>query len=59
MALLTSQPRNATITAVGAGRLLAVSGPDFLAAVTGGADGEALAEHVAAAHLERDRRHGG
>lgn len=59
MALLTSQPRNATITAVGAGRLLAVSGPDFLAAVTGGADGQALAEQVAAAHLERDRRHGG
>ncbi|MGL4445246.1 MAG: cyclic nucleotide-binding domain-containing protein [Alsobacter sp.] len=39
MALLTSQPRSATITAVEPGGLHAIASPAFLAAVTGGGDG--------------------
>jgi predicted MFS family arabinose efflux permease len=59
LALLRSAPRNATIRAVSGGRLLVVAGQDFLAVVTGDADGQALAEEIGQAHLERDRRHGG
>jgi MFS family permease len=59
LALLRSAPRNATITAVSDGRLLAIASDVFLAAVTGGADGHALADEVSRAHVERDRRHGG
>jgi MFS family permease len=53
-ALLASIPRTATVTASSAGRLLAVSGADFLAAVTGSPDGYVLAAEVSAAHLARD-----
>ncbi len=59
LALLRATRRNATITAVTDGRLLVIAGEDFLAAVTGGTDGRAVAEEVSQAHLERDRRHGG
>lgn len=54
IALLHSVPRTATITALSEGRLLGVSAPDFLAAVTGSADGHALAREVAGAHVARD-----
>ena len=56
IALLESIPRTATVTAQTPARLLAVSGADFLAAVTGSADGNALAVEVARAHRERDSR---
>ncbi len=56
LALLRSAPRNATITAVTDGRLLVVAAEDFLAAVTGGVSGQALADEVGRAHEERDRR---
>jgi MFS family permease len=59
IALLHAVPRTATITAVTAGRLLVVQADDFLAAVTGSADGRALAEEVTAVHLERDARRPG
>jgi MFS family permease len=59
LALLRSAPRNATIAAVTDARLLVVAAEDFLAAVTGGVSGHALADEVARAHDERDRRHRG
>jgi MFS family permease len=59
IALLHAVPRTATITAVTAGRLLVVQADDFLAAVTGSADGRALAEEVTAVLLERDARRPG
>ena len=59
IALLHSRPRTATITALTAGRLLVVDASDFLAAVTGSADGRALAEEITAVHLDRDVRRSG
>jgi MFS family permease len=59
IALLHAVPRTATITAVTAGRLLVVQADDFLAAVTGSADGRALADEVTAVLLERDARRPG
>jgi hypothetical protein len=46
--------RTATVAALETTWLLAVDGPDFLAAVTGSAEGGALAREVAAAQLARD-----
>lgn len=54
IALLRDVPRTATITALEPTRLLRVERDDFLAAVTGSADGHAIAAQVAAAHMERD-----
>ena len=54
IALLQDVRRTATITALAPGRLVSVSRPDFLAAVTGSTDGEAMAREVAAAHVRRD-----
>lgn len=54
IALLRSVPRTATVTAETAGRLLVVEAEDFLAAVTGNADGRSVAEEVAAGHLVHD-----
>jgi MFS family permease len=59
IALLHAVPRTATITAATAGRLLVVQADDFLAAVTGSADGRALADEVTAVLLERDARRPG
>ena len=59
IALLHSVPRTATITALTSVRLLVVDVSDFLAAVTGSADGRALAEEVTAVHLDRDVRRSG
>jgi hypothetical protein len=56
IALLHAVPRTATITALTAGRLLVVDVHDFLAAVTGSADGRAMATEVSERHLDRDRR---
>lgn len=56
IALLHAVRRTATVTALEPTRLLAIDGPDFLAAVTGGADGGALAREVASVQLARDRR---
>lgn len=55
IALLHSVPRTATVTALTEASLLVVRSEDFLAAVTGSEDGQALARDVAAAQLERDR----
>jgi hypothetical protein len=55
VALLLSVPRTATVVARTAGRLLTLGADDFLAAVTGSADGHAVAREVSRAHLERDR----
>jgi len=55
IALLHSVPRTATVTALTDASLLVVRSEDFLAAVTGSEDGQALARDVAAAQLERDR----
>ncbi len=54
VALLRVVPRTATITAVTSARLLTLEASDFLAAVTGSADGHATAAEVAATHLARD-----
>jgi MFS family permease len=54
IALLYAIPRTATITALTAGRLLGVSGDDFLAAVTGSTDGRSIADEVTRAYLLRD-----
>ncbi len=55
IALLHVVPRTATVTALEPTWLLSVDAADFLAAVTGGADGGALAREVASAHMQRDR----
>ena len=55
LALLRSAPRSATVSAVTAGRLLVVSGEDFLAVVAGGADRGALADEVEQGHLRRNQ----
>jgi len=54
VALLNDVPRTATVVAVEPARLLQVSAADFLAAVTGSADGHALAHEVSERHLARD-----
>lgn len=54
VALLNDVPRTATVVAAEPARLLRVSAVDFLAAVTGSADGHALASEVSARHLARD-----
>jgi len=56
IALLQDVPRTATVRAVTRARLLRLSAPDFLAAVTGDADGSKIAREVTAAHLARDAR---
>ncbi len=56
IALLRAVPRTATVTALSAGRLLVVEADDFLAAVTGNADGRTIAAEVASGHLARDRQ---
>ncbi len=55
IALLHVVPRTATVRALDDTWLLTVDAADFLAAVTGSADGGALAREVAAAHTQRDR----
>ncbi|MEI6363800.1 MAG: MFS transporter, partial [Actinomycetes bacterium] len=54
IALLYAIPRTATVTSRTSARLLSLSGDDFLAAVTGNADGRAIADEVTRAHLLRD-----
>jgi MFS family permease len=54
VALLEDVPRTATVTALAPSRLLRVEASDFLAAVTGSADGHALAREVSDAHHARD-----
>lgn len=54
VALLNDVPRTATVTATEPSRLLRVHAADFLAAVTGSADGHALAREVSTRHLARD-----
>jgi CRP-like cAMP-binding protein len=56
IALLRDVPRTATVTALEPCRLLRVERADFLAAVTGSADGLRIAEQVAASHLDLDTR---
>jgi MFS family permease len=53
-ALLWSVPRTATVAAVTEGRLLALEAQDFLAAVTGSPDGEALAHEVSRGFLRQE-----
>jgi hypothetical protein len=43
----------ATVTSLTAGRLLVVTGHDFLAAVTGSSDGQAIAAEVQAAYVHQ------
>ena len=54
IALLHAVPRTATITAVTAGRLLAVRSSDFLAAVSGSVDGRALGSEIARGDRDPD-----
>lgn len=54
IALLRQVPRTATVTARTEARLLSLGTNAFLAAVTGSADGHAVAAEVAASHLLRD-----
>jgi hypothetical protein len=51
IALLHAVPRTATVTALSTGRVLTVSSPAFLAAVTDSEDGRAIAAEVTAARL--------
>jgi MFS family permease len=53
IALLHSVPRTATVTSLTSGRLLTIAGHDFLAAVTGSVDGQAIASEVEASYLLR------
>ena len=53
VALLRAVPRTATVTALTPGRLLQVGSDDFLAAVTGSVDGNAIAHEISDAY---DRR---
>jgi hypothetical protein len=53
IALLTSVPRTATVTSMATGKVLAVNGHDFLAAVTGSPDGQAIAAEVQASYVQR------
>ena len=59
IALLRDVPRTATVTAIEACRLVRIARDEFLAAVTGSADGHVIADQVAAAHLKRDSAQGG
>jgi len=54
IALLHAVPRTATVTAETTARLLTLRADDFLAAVTGSPDGEAVAREVSRAYLDRD-----
>jgi hypothetical protein len=54
IALLEAVPRTASVTALTDGRLLALTAPAFLAAVTGNPDGSRIAADVAAVHRARD-----
>lgn len=54
IALLRAVPRTATVRALTAATLYAVSSEAFLGAVTGSPDGHRVAQEVASAHLERD-----
>jgi len=56
IALLRAVPRTATITAQGAGTLLRVAANDFLAAVTGSFDGEAVAAEVEQGYARRQQQ---
>jgi MFS family permease len=56
IALLRDVPRTATVAAVVPCRLVRVQRADFLAAITGSADGRLIAAQVAAAHIDRDAR---
>jgi MFS family permease len=51
IALIRSVPRTATVISLDSGRLLAVDAQSFIAAVTGDADGHALATKVTDSHL--------
>ncbi len=55
IALIRSVPRTATVTSLDGSRLLAVDAQNFIAAVTGDAEGHALATEVIDAHLAPDR----
>jgi len=56
IALLYHVPRTATITSRTSGRLLAIRGENFLAAVTGSSNGQAIAEEVLNAYRMRDEQ---
>lgn len=59
VALVRGGRRTADVTAVTDTRLLVLDRVDFLAAVTGSADGLAVAQEAADSHLEHDRRRAG